>query len=154
MRRARAIPSTTESLTRWFAAWVAAVVCLHALSAGTAALWFNAHRHGSAPETVTTTPMVLWRHAADRTPHDLAAAHARAHMAGESHHHTADDMSVLPSGSDASAAALAAFVAGPVARAFEAAAYARLGLHHVWAMATPWAPTARTVSPPRHPPRM
>jgi hypothetical protein len=152
MPRARTIPSTTESLTRWLAAWLAAVVCVHALMAGAAALWFNAHRHGSAPVTVTT-PMVLWRHAADRTPNDLAAAHARAHTVGESHHHTADDVSVLPSGSDASAAALAAFVAGPVARLFEASAYARSGLHHVWAMATPWAPTARTVNPPWHPPR-
>jgi hypothetical protein len=136
--------TTAASMLRWLAAWLALALCAQALALGTAALRGLGHRHGTLE--LETKPMLLWRHAGDHTT--AADAHARAHAAGDAHLHADDDASVL--GSDAFAAALAAFVSAPAPRAH--AAHAMPGLRHVWSAAVPWSATARTVTPPLRPP--
>jgi hypothetical protein len=146
MHRARATPTTAESLKRWLAAWLAVVLCAQALAAGAIALRSVAHRHASLDGA--SQPMLLWRHAGDRV--DAHDAHARAHAAGAAHAHAADDVSVL--GSDPHDAALAALVTAPGPR-LHGAWSAVCGLHHVWGAAERWQPSARTLAPPWHPPR-
>jgi len=139
--------TTAESLTRWLAAWLALALCAQAFAVGTAALRGLGHRHGALE--IDAKPMLLWRHAGERAL--TRDSHALAHVAGEAHQHALDDVSVL--GSDAHGAALAAFVSAPAPRAHGALSAAPRGLRHVWAATDPWSPTARAVSPPRHPPR-
>jgi hypothetical protein len=155
MSRPRATPTAAESLLRWLAGWLAVALLAQALTFGAAAVSKPSHRHGSAPQ-VESKPMLLWRHAADGVRNDAAAAHVRAHLADEPHQHPIDDASLLPTGSDAAAAeaaTLAALIAAPAPRAGAALTVASSGLHHVWSAGDLWAPTARTVTPPRHPPR-
>ena len=147
MIRARTPPTTAESLMRWLAAWLALAVCAQALAVGTSALQGLTHRHGALD--IDAKPMLLWRHASDRA--HGRDAHGAAHAAGEAHHHAGSDASVL--GTDAHAAAFAAFVSAPAPRAHGALSVMPRELRHVWAAAAPWSPTARAVAPPRHPPR-
>lgn len=146
MGRART-PTTTESLMRWLAAWLALAICVQALAVGTVALRGLGHRHGSLD--VEGTPMLLWRHAAGS--HHARDAHQRAHAAGEAHQHAPDDASVL--GSDAHAAAMAAFVSAPAPRASGAVSVAPDALSHVQTATALWSPTARAVAPALQPPR-
>ena len=144
MGRARTATTTAESLMRWLAAWLALALCAQAFATGSMALHGFGHRHGTLQ--IDAKPMLMWRHAGDRAT--APDAHARAHDAGEAHVHADDDASVL--GSDAFAAALAAFVGAPAPRAH--AVNAMPSLRHVWIAATPWSPTVRTVAPPQRPP--
>ncbi|MCW5662178.1 MAG: hypothetical protein KIT60_31105 [Burkholderiaceae bacterium] len=146
MHRARATPTTAESLKRWLGAWLALVLCAQALAAGAVALRSVSHRHASLDGV--SRPMLLWRHAGDRV--DAHDTHARAHAAGAAHAHAAGDVSVL--GSDLHGAALAALVTAPAPRLLDVWS-AVSGLQHVWATADRWQPSARMVAPPRHPPR-
>jgi hypothetical protein len=146
MNRART-PTTTESLMRWLAAWLAVAVCVQACAAGAAFLRGVNHRHN--PLGVDARAMLLVRHAGD--PQPARDAHQRAHANGEAHQHALDDASVL--GADAHAAALAAFVGAPAPHAVTALPIGSNGLRHVQAAAGLWSPTARTLAPPRHPPR-
>jgi hypothetical protein len=138
-------PSTAESLMRWLAAWLAVAVCMQALAIGSAALQAVTHRHGSLD--VAPKPMLLWRHAGDHV--ESHTVHALAHAEGRAHQHAADDFSVL--GDDTHAAAVAALLTAPAPHTQADAPAAHGG--HVRVAAEPWSPTARTVSPPRHPPR-
>jgi hypothetical protein len=151
--RPRATPTTGESLKCWLAGWMVVALLAQALTMGTAIASKPSHRHGSTSQVVSK-PMLLWRHATQNV-HNDAAAHARAHLAGEAHQHPIDDVSVLPTGSDGTAdAALAALIAAPAPRSGVGLVPASIGLAHVWSDADLWAPTARTVTPPRHPPRV
>lgn len=147
MKAMRRTPTPVESLMRWLAAWLAVAVCAQALAVSSAGVRGLGHRHG-ALET-ESKPMLLWRHAANATA--SGDAHALAHVAGEAHEHALDDASVL--GSDAHAAALSAFVTAPAPRPTGAMAGAGDGLRHVFAAAASWSPSARSVAPPRQPPR-
>jgi len=149
MSRPRPSPATPiQSLMRWLSAWVAIVLCAQALSSGSAALVGTLHRH--TPLAIDAKPMIAWRHA-EADSRAGAAVHARAHRADEPHHHPIDDVSLLPAGSDAAAAALAAFVAAPAPPTGTRLTTARL--QHVWTAAVLWTPTAHSVMPPRQPPR-
>lgn len=144
----KAVPNahtTARSLMRWLAAWLALALCAQAFTVASMARHGSGHRHGTLE--IDAKPMLLSRHADDRA--SASDAHARAHAAGEAHVHADDDASVL--GSDAFAAALAAFVSAPAPRAH--AAHAIPDLRHVWIAAMPWSPTVRTVTPPQRPPR-
>ena len=146
MPRSRALPTPIESLMRWLAAWLAIALCAHALSAGTTPLRGLTHRHAIDNEA---KPVLFWRHAAERA--HARDAHALAHTAGEAHEHALDDASVL--GTDAHAAALAAFVSAPAPRAHGALSVVPRDLRHAWVGTAPWSPTTRAVAPPLQPPR-
>ncbi len=134
--------TTAESLMRWLAAWLALALCAQAFAVSS--VRGVVHRHGTLE--IDAKPVLMWRHAGDRAT--APDAHARAHAAGDAHLHADDDASVL--GSDPFAAALAAFVGAPAPRAH--AAHGLPDLRHVWSAATPWSPTARTLTPPLRPP--
>ncbi len=137
--------TTTASLMRWLVAWLVLALCAQAFALGSAAVRGIGHRHGALQ--IEATPMLLWRHAGERA--GAPDAHARAHAAGDAHLHAGDDASVL--GSDSFAAALAAFVSAPPPCTH--AAPGLPSLRHVRMAATPWSPTAHTVTPPQRPPR-
>lgn len=157
-------PTTTASLRRWLAGWLAVLLCAQALAAA-GALLRPLHRHAPLAQRplsmqapmqvqVPVQRLLLWRHASAAPPaaalHD---AHARAHLEGQAHEHPAGDLSVLPAaGGDAApdAASLAAFFAAPPPRA---PVLASAALRHVWSGPARWAATARTIAPPHRPPR-
>jgi hypothetical protein len=148
--RLPATPTTTQSLLRWLAAWLAIALCVQAVSGGSLALLGTAHRHTSLQ--LDAKPMLMWRHANPLERHD-AAAHTRAHQDAEPHAHPVGDPSVLAATSDATALlALAAFIAA-AGRFDDTATGAPSHLHHVWLAAVAWTPTARALTPLRHPPR-
>jgi hypothetical protein len=150
MPRPPATPTTTQSLLRWLAAWLAIALCVQAVSSGSLALLGTAHRHTSL--ALEAKPMLMWRHANPLERHDVAA-HTRAHLDAVPHAHPIDDASVLAATSDATALlALAAFVAA-ASRFDDTSGGAPSHLRHVRLAAVPWTPTARALTPPRHRPR-